>query len=414
METHDSHYIRAVTDLSENSVITTHSDIFSANGIKVVAAGIRISLNLYDRLVKHKLIPPLDLCLSIEGALTNEQIFLDAQDMLSSNPNKALLDQFLGKGESYRQTILNIPFPPPLAFKLTVAKHQQPRIYSRSLLVTLLSIFFARCENCSLDDELQIATAGLFHEIGMLHIDPAILAPGHLMSVAERKHLYAHPLTAFLLLKEIPDIPIEVANAILEHHELVDGSGYPRGLRGDAISRSGQILALAQVVARAFDPDNPLNQLKQLELMLKLNSDQYGPGLVRHLAPLFRIFHEIASDGEHTDTEDLEGKMVVVGRLFEIIHTLAQQQTLDDAAEFAIAHASSLGHALLTAGFDVREPTAMAAWLASDHSLSKDFLALMNEALWQFRSLEMQILRRWPDVSSAPWATEFNLTLSTV
>lgn len=413
MELHDSHYVRAVTELSEKNKIVTHRDIYAGNGIKVVATGIRLSLKLYDRLVKHKLMPPLDLCLSIENAVDNLQILQDSLEIRTISAHSALLEKLLGAGDIYRQTILNIPLPPPLAFKLTVAKQQQPRIYQRSLLVMQFCIFLARCEGYSAEQEQQAATAGLFHELGMLHIDPAILDPSHEMTSLERQHLYTHPLTGYLLLKEIPEIAPAVADAVLEHHEHMDGSGYPRGLRGESISRYGQILGLSQLIARAFDPENPLDQWKQLEMMLKLNMRRYGPGLIGHLNPLFQASSEPDGTSKQQAIHELAEKVRLIGHIFSVLDTVKQNGDQEQAQEFAIGRAAGLGHGLLSAGFDYREPEVMIRWMEDDESLSEDFLALTSETIWQFKSLVMEILRRWPAYAESEWLSEIRSSLDT-
>lgn len=413
MELHDSHYVRAVTELSEKNEVVTNRDIYAGNGIKVVAAGIHLSLKLYDQLVKHKLMPPLDLCLSIEGAVDTRQILQDSLELRTSSPHTELLEKLLGAGDTYRQTILNIPLPPPLAFKLTVAKRQQPRIYQRSLLVMQFCIFLARCEGFSAEKEQQVATAGLFHELGMLHIDPAILDPSHEMTAQERQHLYTHPLTGYLLLKEIPEIAPAVADAVLEHHEHMDGSGYPRGLSGTSISRYGQIVGLSQLIARAFDPEHPLDQWKQLEMMLKLNPQHYGPGLIGHLNPLFQDSAESDGASKQQAMRELAEKVRLIGRIFHILESVKQHGDQEQAQDCAIGRAASLGHGLLAAGFDYREPEAMIRWLENDESLSEDLLALTSETIWQFKSLVMEILRRWPACAESDWLRDIRASLDT-
>ena len=60
-----------------------------------------------------------------------------------------------------------------------------------------------------------------------------------------------------MLLARFRDYPKEAVRAVLEHHELLDGSGYPRGLVGDAISPLGRLLSLAEVVTAMFDGRPP-------------------------------------------------------------------------------------------------------------------------------------------------------------
>lgn len=89
--------------------------------------------------------------------------------------------------------------------------------------------------------------AGYLHDIGKATIPAAILhKPGHLAPV-EMELVKRHPVTAHEVLKDI-DFGGEVAAIIRQHHERLDGSGYPDGLSGDMILLEARILAVADVV----------------------------------------------------------------------------------------------------------------------------------------------------------------------
>ena len=102
-------------------------------------------------------------------------------------------------------------------------------------------------------DVRDAAAAGLLHDLGMLHIAPDLLDSEERLSGDELRPVYVHPLTSSMLVDRFADYSKEVVRAIVEHHERLDGSGYPRGLAGDAISPLGRVLALAEVVTAMFD-----------------------------------------------------------------------------------------------------------------------------------------------------------------
>jgi len=100
----------------------------------------------------------------------------------------------------------------------------------------------------NLPEELadQIYTAGLIHDIGKISIPAEILSkPGNLNDV-EYSLIKMHPQASYNILENI-DFPCPVARWVLEHHELLDGSGYPNGLKGDQISLQARILTVADV-----------------------------------------------------------------------------------------------------------------------------------------------------------------------
>jgi hypothetical protein len=73
---------------------------------------------------------------------------------------------------------------------------------------------------------------------------------------AERRFIYVHPITGYVVLQQMEGIPAEVMKAVLQHHERLDGSGYPSGDAGDEICLLARIIAVAETfeaVTRRFD-----------------------------------------------------------------------------------------------------------------------------------------------------------------
>jgi HD-GYP domain-containing protein (c-di-GMP phosphodiesterase class II) len=97
------------------------------------------------------------------------------------------------------------------------------------------------------DDIDRLRVVGILHDVGKIHVDPAILAkPGPLVG-DEVVRMRRHPEFGFAMTVEVCDEAI--AEAILYHHERFDGAGYPYGLKGDQIP----LLARIVLVADAFD-----------------------------------------------------------------------------------------------------------------------------------------------------------------
>lgn len=89
--------------------------------------------------------------------------------------------------------------------------------------------------------------AGLLHDIGKLSIPAEILTKPSALSTMEMALMRVHPQSAFEILKTV-DFPWPLADIVLQHHERLDGSGYPLALRGDDILLEARILAVADVV----------------------------------------------------------------------------------------------------------------------------------------------------------------------
>ena len=92
-----------------------------------------------------------------------------------------------------------------------------------------------------------LRVAGYLHDIGKITIPAEILSkPGKLSSI-EYQLIQGHPQSSYNVLKDV-EFPWPVAEVALQHHERIDGSGYPQGLKGEAILLEARILAVADVM----------------------------------------------------------------------------------------------------------------------------------------------------------------------
>jgi HD-GYP domain-containing protein (c-di-GMP phosphodiesterase class II) len=110
------------------------------------------------------------------------------------------------------------------------------------LNVGMLSARVARTAGLSRDDAVVLGQAGLFHDIGKLHIRRALLNARHTLSEAEWRILRAHAARGEQML-HAQGAPA-LAAIVRSHHERLDGSGYPDGLRGSQIPWETRLLAV--------------------------------------------------------------------------------------------------------------------------------------------------------------------------
>jgi putative two-component system response regulator len=103
-----------------------------------------------------------------------------------------------------------------------------------------------------------IRIAGTLHDVGKIRIPVSILSRAGQLLEAEHEVIKIHPQISFEILKNIP-FPWPVAQMVFQHHERLDGSGYPLGLKGDEILLESRILAVADVTEAksSFRPYRP-------------------------------------------------------------------------------------------------------------------------------------------------------------
>jgi putative nucleotidyltransferase with HDIG domain len=97
------------------------------------------------------------------------------------------------------------------------------------------------------DQTRGVHMAGLIHDVGKIHIPAEILSKPTRLTEVEWNLVKTHPRVGHDILKSI-EFPWPVAQIVLQHHERLDGSGYPAGLSGEDILQEARILAVADVV----------------------------------------------------------------------------------------------------------------------------------------------------------------------
>jgi PAS domain S-box-containing protein/putative nucleotidyltransferase with HDIG domain len=144
------------------------------------------------------------------------------------------------------------------------------------------------------ENRLQgLKVAAMVHDIGKISIPAAFLTKPTRLSAAERAMINEHSENGYAILRNIP-FPWPVAEIVRQHHEKLDGSGYPFGLKGDAILPEARVLAVADIV-EAMSTFRPYRPAYDIETVLKDIESKAGRELdaeaVRVCASLFREKH---------------------------------------------------------------------------------------------------------------------------
>jgi putative two-component system response regulator len=115
-------------------------------------------------------------------------------------------------------------------------------------------------------DRLQgLYIGGLLHDIGKVSIPASILTKMGELTEEEWALICSHPKQGYSILKDTK-LPWPVADMTLHHHERLDGSGYPHGISGDALSLEVRILAVCDVVEAmgSYRPYRPARTKKEV------------------------------------------------------------------------------------------------------------------------------------------------------
>lgn len=400
----DVHYLRAVTDMADHSQVVTIDAIYTDKGIKLVDKGIRIDSRMYERLVLYPLRYPVDWHLSADHLVDVAELEATALAQCETVELMQRLVYSLGDVEPLLAPIRGIVLPPRIAFKLTVMREQRNELFIHSLQMSLVAIYLALQSGRTERECVPLATAALLHDLGMLYMDPAWTDASYRLTGEERKQLVAHSVTSMLMVRSADTYSQAVELAVLEHHERMDGSGYPRGVQGRSISAMGQVLMLAEVISAFFEkfPEMPG---QRLSLMLRMNHQRYPAHLVQIILPL--LYDEITPG---TPLQPLQAEVSLnvnaLSAAFQMWGSLSQGfpalwQSMPDhqAAAFVDAGVAQLQKQLAEAGAHPDQQTDLLSCLRDDVQGMKELALVHREALWQLQSIVDNCLRQWPLVN---------------
>ncbi|MCM3341020.1 HD-GYP domain-containing protein [Paenibacillus sp. MER TA 81-3] len=154
-------------------------------------------------------------------------------------------------------------------------------LYHKSVAVALTSYLLGQWSSFPAQEGMQIALAGLLHDIGKAKVDEDIWNKRDSLTDRERVEIRRHTHYGYELLRNVPALNDGVKLAALQHHERMDGSGYPLGIKGEQIHPYARIVAIAdmfhamtqnRVYQKASSPYVVLEQLKE-ESFGKLNPE---------------------------------------------------------------------------------------------------------------------------------------------
>ncbi len=130
---------------------------------------------------------------------------------------------------------------------LNSVENKYPYLYSHPVNVTFLSYEIGKWLNLSQSELFGLACGAFLHDIGKAKIRDSLLNKTEELSINEMKIMRTHSIIGYQLVEKMNVLDQEALLGILHHHERIDGSGYPMGLKGDQISLNGRIIAIADI-----------------------------------------------------------------------------------------------------------------------------------------------------------------------
>ncbi len=174
-----------------------------------------------------------------------------------------------------------------LILRIDMKKHNNPANYliMHSVRSTIFAIIIGLHIKMPSHKLIELATACLIHEIGMLKLPPQIYLSNAPLTENGKKAIFTQPVLSYNILKA-SNFPLAICVGVLEQHERENGQGYPRNLTKEKISLYGKIIAVACSYEAATAP-RPYKEAKEasegIVNMLKNENNQYDEMILKAL-----------------------------------------------------------------------------------------------------------------------------------
>ncbi len=173
----------------------------------------------------------------------------------------------------------------------TIVEYRDPYTAGHQERVTKLACALAEEIGLPPDKVDNIRFGGMLHDLGKIYVPAEILSKPGKLTEFEFGILKTHPQVGYDILRNI-DFPLEVAAMVAQHHERINGSGYPRGLKGDEICVEARCLAVADVM-EAMSSHRPYRPALGIDAALDEIANNKGISYDKDIAEAcLRLFKE--------------------------------------------------------------------------------------------------------------------------
>lgn len=237
--------LAAIVETSKTRSIVADQDICDERGTKLWARGQPVSASLQQRLLERKLRQPLEACLRAEDGVTNVHLLEHVARLEHDTPLGALVARHRSGVEAQ---LRSLPLHAAVQLLLTTAQTARPTVYDHAVRGLLLAGAMAVSMGAAFEHTRLAMLGGLLHDVGEMYIDPQYLDPRQPLTPACYRHVVSHPLIGRRLIEQLTDYPAALAVAVGEHHERLDGTGYPARRHHAQITKLGRLLMVMEVV----------------------------------------------------------------------------------------------------------------------------------------------------------------------
>ncbi len=211
---------------------------------------------IYENITQERVKPEITLQNTFSKKYSKKDIeranhvYRDSYSQIESTFKEAQQDELtdLTPVQDVAQEISSeIASDPEILLQIATLKSFDDYTFTHTVHVAIYSAFLFKIKGASQEDIYQITLAGLLHDIGKIDVPDSILNKPGKLNPEEWEIMKKHVDYGVERLKKIKDLNEDIIEAVAQHHEKIDGSGYPRGLKSSQIHPWARVLTIIDI-----------------------------------------------------------------------------------------------------------------------------------------------------------------------
>lgn len=279
---------------------------FSIESVDVIAAEENTTVSLYSASPSTSMLPIID---------TMEQLYFKTLESVKEEFQRwqSGMNVEIARMRTIILPILEYILENPEQLqKISAYSKKDAYLYHHSLSVGLLSGMIAQKLNYDKGLIVQSALAGLLADCGMSKIKMSLLTKSTALTETEYTEIQNHPVVSYKMVKDLKLLKPEAKLAIYQHHERLDGSGYPAGEKGNAIHPISQLIGLADTY-HALTTERLFRRRESVfKAVEMIQQDLFGQFDLSIMDALFSLVAELSPGMQVTLSNGSEGKVIFV------------------------------------------------------------------------------------------------------
>lgn len=297
----------AVDEIKENDILGR--SIYSEHSMLLLSQGVKLTAPLIDKLRKANIyyvyiedeeskglmpemtIPPE---LKVKSVRKVEKLMKRHLSTME-NPRTKYMDEQVISGfqDIVKDLFDELRTSPERLYNMVELMGTDMYTYSHSINVTVLSIILSVAKGYTHDQVKNIALGALMHDIGKLRVNQTILKKPKRLDMSEFEEMKNHTIEGYELIREDLSLSGITKQIVYGHHERLDGSGYPRGLKGEQISEYVRIVTIcdmfdAMTSDRVYQRRMPIYQA--VDILMAEAVTRIDPNLLKTLIDNIAIY----------------------------------------------------------------------------------------------------------------------------